>query len=214
MSKAKVIKEIEAIFRKERWRDRLGKVPNWMTLAKIQRFKVVKTMYIWLFVVPVVARILEKVNDVANVTIWGCQFELQIGLPFTWKLFYFSALCFTFASLIAHFRCYKLIKDHVNYSDFVQSGKGYDQLFEYIKEYHDSNKNDILKSQQETIRATVASQLSPEEYLKKTYWSILKSMDSHRACSRFFCSVFYLAGFGLMAYVFGENFYYVVKVLF
>ena len=71
------------------------KTPNWTALAKIQRFKVVKTMYVWLFIVPVAAKMLEKVNDAAGVTVWGYSFELQNGTPFFLEdvLYVLSVLC-------------------------------------------------------------------------------------------------------------------------
>ena len=193
----------------------ITRTPNWTALAKMQRFKIVKTMYIWLFIVPVAARMLEKVGDVARVTIWDYSFELQIGLPFSWKMFYLSSVCFVLANLISHFRCYKLIRDHVNYSDFIQAGKGMGQLEEYANEYNVSHE-----FRREFLPSVVRERLSmnefstKEEKIKFNYWNLVKCMDSHRENWRLCCFLLYLAGFVLLSVVFFQNFQYVAMVLF
>lgn len=54
-------------------------IPRWSQLKEIQQVKIVRTMYIWLFIVPILARALAKLEDVVNFEILGHTFALQTG---------------------------------------------------------------------------------------------------------------------------------------
>lgn len=65
---------------------------NWSTLKAIQNNKIVKSTYIWLFIVPLLAKILSKIDANLYLDIAGKVYEIDLALPFSWKLFFLSAL--------------------------------------------------------------------------------------------------------------------------
>lgn len=90
---------------------------NWSQLEKLNAVKFIQTMYIWVFLLPILVKLilvklLEHVGESARLTIFGYTFEALLSLPFSWIAFYFSALAFALANLIFQARCPSIIKDH------------------------------------------------------------------------------------------------------
>ena len=175
----------------------LNQLISWSALNKIQNIWAVKSMYVWLFVVPIIAKLLSKLEDVANLTIFQYSFELQLGLPFSWKIFYFSALCFAIANLIFVGRCHSIIKDHTNFNHFEGEGKTSQQLYRYGNEmgftYDDS---DLV-----------------ERTLKELFWDLYETSSLRRTFSRIICTIFYVAGFILIGWVILQNLKVVLKII-
>lgn len=84
----------------------------------------VRSAYFWIVFVPVVAHVLSTVNSSIDVSLGGKVFTLAIGLPFSWKLFYFGALAFAAARLIYSSVCPRIIRDFDTYSQYADVGKG------------------------------------------------------------------------------------------
>lgn len=104
---------------------------KWSQLVKIQRIRIVQLMYVWLFIVPILAKAFSKLEKAAHVIVFGCKFQVQLSLPFSWNIFYFSALSFAAANLVFILRSYTLIKDHSDFLDFAGKGKRESQLARY-----------------------------------------------------------------------------------
>lgn len=208
------------------------KVPPWSTLAKIQRFKVIQSMYIWLFIVPIIAKTLAKVEQTASLTIFDHTFNIQLSLPFSWKVFYFSAFCFTVANLIFMWKCYKLIKDHNNFSDFQEQGKGARHLYDYSLEAGEDVDEDLnrltnielgtgefepddgFRMPETEFEKKYKNEDRRQTYFKSQFWTLRSLSDTNRLFYRVMCSLLYLLGFILIGYVFIENFATVLKMFF
>nr|MBF4401390.1 hypothetical protein [Vibrio anguillarum] len=55
---------------------------NWSNLNKVHDVKLISSMYVWIFIVPVAAKVLSGTNELALVTIFDYTFELHLKLPF------------------------------------------------------------------------------------------------------------------------------------
>ena len=82
---------------------------EWDQLRKIKEIRVIRSMYIWLFIVPVSAKALSTINTEAKLIIFNHIFDVNLTLPFSWKIFYFSALSFAIANVI-----YPCLRTNVN----------------------------------------------------------------------------------------------------
>lgn len=84
----------------EKFLERAKKIEfNWSQLNQIKDVKIISSMYVWIFIVPILAKVLSLVSDIATVTVFNYTFEVNIGLPFSWRSFYFSALFFLWQQL-------------------------------------------------------------------------------------------------------------------
>jgi hypothetical protein len=104
-----------------RYQSRL--IPSWVTIRGLGKNKILNTSYIWIVLVPIVAKLLEKTPDVVKLKVFGTYAEIPLVLPFSWGIFYFSAVCFFFASIIFMLCCPSIIKRFADFSDFIASGE-------------------------------------------------------------------------------------------
>lgn len=98
---------------------------GWQELRQIQRSKFISSMYIWIFVVPVVAKLLFKIEEHLAFDFFGQKIELVLSLPFSWKIFFYCALSFSIANSI------------VSFSGFIGDGKNHEHLKDYAKDIAD-----------------------------------------------------------------------------
>ena len=96
---------------------------GWSSLRVLGTSRTVRSSYLWLMLVPIVAKCLSAVNEIATFTILSATISVPLSLPFSWKAFFFAALAFAVADLIWHIKCPGIIKKYSNYSDFVSQGR-------------------------------------------------------------------------------------------
>lgn len=184
---------------------------KWSKLKKVQDLKLIRSMYIWLLIVPLFAKIFQHVNDVARLTIFEYQFQISFSLPFTWELFYFSAVSLVIGNVIYYFRCPGIINDHSNFYDFKESGKSLSQLDGYATEIN--NKIDESSRSVATLKTQNRSE-ADKDLLQDEYWRVSDAADIFAKRSRFAVSAFYALGFILIAGVVIENSVWVLKLVF
>ena len=68
------------------------KVPTWSSLNSLGKSKTLKSSYIWIVVVPLVAKLFSKIESTIDFTLFGAKISVNLSLPFSWQMFYFSAL--------------------------------------------------------------------------------------------------------------------------
>ncbi|MFQ5788314.1 MAG: hypothetical protein ACE5H1_10095 [Thermodesulfobacteriota bacterium] len=151
---------------------------------------------------PIIAKALAKVEESANLTIFSHTFNIQLGLPFSWKVFFLSAMLFATANLIFVLRCYKLIKDHNSFSDFQEQGKSLRHIQQYATE---------VGHTLDTVRAFTPSQ---EDRLQYHFWEVYDDTDLCRKGGRIACSLLYLFGFFLISIVLYQNIWVVLRMTF
>ncbi len=176
---------------------------TWSLLKKIQKIRLVKGMYIWIFIVPLFAKTFEKVSDLVTVTIFGYTFDLQFELPFSWQLFYFSAVLFVLGNLVYYVFCPRLVNEHESFSDFSGSGKNMQQLSGYITE---------MNFDQTELMAIVGlpadqppSETEKEKGYQNMFWEVLKKADTINTRARVFVGAFYTLAILFIIIVFIQN---------
>ena len=181
----------------------------------------IQTMYIWLFIVPIIAKVLTKVEETANLTIFNHTFNIQLGLPFSWKIFFLSAMSFAAANLIFVLRCYKLVKDHDSFSDFLEQGKSAKHIHQYAEEVDYPQQSDLSYYWEDggEYEGPVEQKYSKEqrlkgEHLKSPFWEIYERTDLSRKGWRAACSLLYLFGFVLISIVLYQNIWVVLRMIF
>jgi hypothetical protein len=186
---------------------------KWTALNQFHEIKFISSMYIWVFLVPALAKFLSAVGDMASVTIFEYSFELQLTLPFSWKVFYFSALCFAIANLIYRIRCPKLIQEYPTYSSFKREGKPEWHLRDYANDIG-INYEEYLRNHAQQMEDAEHAVVVGEKWTQSIFWHFIWEADRRRKYAQFGSAIFYILGFILIGWVVIENCYWVSKAIF
>jgi hypothetical protein len=182
---------------------------SWTTLNSLGRSRILKSSYLWLLVVPVVAKLLENVGPNFEIQIFGKLALIELSLPFSWVVFFFSAVAISAADLIYNVFCPKLIKDHQSFSGFKDSGNGRTQLKKY---YEGIVADGVYGEIPRTTFAGYDGQIDHSEELQNEFWDLYYYAESCRVVSRFACGAFYIIGLTLILFIFIQNIRYVLGV--
>lgn len=179
----------------------------WDKLRAIQDEKIIRSSYIWLVVVPVTAKLFSKLENEIEITISNKLYVLDLALPFSWQIFFFSALFFVLGNILFTIFSPRIIKEYRDYGHFLQIGGDNADL--------DELKDRALK--QKELEPTPLNELvygdnlSPEERSKNHFWGIYKYFNKTSAKMRYGISLVYLCGLLLFIYVAITNTVWVFK---
>jgi hypothetical protein len=107
---------------------------TWSHLRWLGHNSAVKSSYIWLFVVPLAAKMLSPISGEHEFHIFGATLNIHFGLPFSWTIFYFMAIFFALGQIIYSLYCPKVLKDYVTYSDYNKTENGDILIFSWLEE--------------------------------------------------------------------------------
>lgn len=198
---------------------------RWRDLQKIGDTKFVKSMHMWIFVVPLLVKAFEYVEDEKLVfQIFNQQLPISTSLPFSWSMFYFSALFLALGNLIYLYKCPKIIKEHPNYQSYVTEGKKLNQLEAYCNDISFDFPGLVkeLKAKKERIQLNRRSSV---QHLMKSepdfdvedpvyyFWPIHEFGDVKFLSYRRICTVLFIVGFTLFGIVALQNLWAVISFL-
>lgn len=203
-------------------------IPSWSTLSRVGRSRALATSFFWLFFVPLAAFLLAKLPESVSLPFVDSEVRINVGLPFSWRMFYFAAVAFSAATLLYSARCPTIVRKYDRYSDFSDEGRGPLQVFEALLACG-VNHTDVtswslmlgdklsLRSHPgvkfvfsaDTFRSTLANCTIEDEAMPMAFWLVHQMADSIRLWSRLGCTVCYAIGFALISVVVGQNFLYV-----
>lgn len=182
---------------------------NWAQLDSIRQMKIISSMYIWIFLVPVAAKILSMTSDVATVKVFSYEFQVHLLLPFSWQVFYFSALFFAFATIMYQARCPRIIKEYPTYASFEAEGKPEWHLRDYAQDigldYYKYKEE--FEIEMENHEGGVSE---GKEFTQSLFWHIHWKADRARKTEFSICLSAYVIGFVLIGWVFIQNFTWVL----
>lgn len=143
-------------------------IPLWSSLRKLGNNRLLRSSYIWLLAVPFLANLLLKIGPEIKIPLWDSEIILNLSLPFSWQMFYFSAVAFAIASAIYSIGCPKIVSDYERYSEFKDEGKGQDQIkTEFIRVFPNKLHKDIITTVKKYI---IRYCLSAGKSLDSDWW--------------------------------------------
>ena len=175
---------------------------NWSALRKLQDQRVVKSMYLWLFVVPLLANALQHLPPAISVSLGASEFDFITTLPFSWTMFYVSALFFVSGHLVFFAYCPALIREHTGLTHFLKEGKSAKELWEYAEQAQLSWES--LRNNADVSTPPVNGE-TPEERFKRIFWETYKGADRYCPRARLASSLFYLLGILAIGWVIVTN---------
>ena len=179
---------------------------SWSLLSALGKSRLLKTAYLWLFIVPICAKLLNNIESVVNVQLFHATFSINLALPFSWVVFFFSAVAISAGDAIYSLRCPALIKEHSTFSGFQESGKGITQLKKYYKGIVDGDEYGEIPR---TTFAGPDGQIDNTSWLQDEFWDLRYYADKCRPLSRVICGGLYVVGLMLVLFLFMQNIWYV-----
>lgn len=180
---------------------------KWSNISNIHGTSIVKSVYAWLFIVPVLVKALSEVPPVVNFLIAGQTIPIRMELPFSFLCFYLSAFSFVLSNIIYQLKCPQLIKDHSSWRSFAEHGKS----IEHLENYVDGLK--ISLEEKESAWHTGLSN-SPGGQMQDQFWAFHNLGEQQTPWFRKVAVAFTYLAFALMAWVILQNLHVVVSYTF
>ena len=127
----------------------MKKYSRWSFLSNFGKNKIVKRTYVYLFFVPFIINTLNK---------FGFQ-EIIDSIPFSWQMFFLSAIMFTIGSIVYFLFAPKIILENDSFAEFKNTGK----IYEHIKEYMKEIELDFEYAQERWVEFAKKNNLNPQE---------------------------------------------------
>jgi len=176
---------------------------SWQRIRIIAELKFVRTSYSWVLVVPIFVKLFSLANEkIAQLTIFGHQFNVALELPFSWQIFFTSSLFFMFGYFVYLSKAPSIIKDHRNWSEFKNHGQLSRHLYTYADEFN-SWKGPLARVKDE-------EDSNSEVDMKKLYWGIVDESNYKHLKSRWACGLLFLFAFLLISILIVQNIYTVI----
>jgi hypothetical protein len=193
------------------------RVLNWEELSAIAQVSFIKGMTIWLVLVPILAKIFEKVGGEVSVIFLSHEFNLLLELPFSWYLFYLCSLFFVLANIIYYWHCPDILKEHKNYGDFNAARK----TTLHLSAYADHLNIDWAKMEEEIEMSQLAKEAfakyqdvkTEDLHINEMFNYVRMVALNHKPKARSMASMFYVIGIGLLVFVALQNFLAVSSII-
>jgi hypothetical protein len=193
---------------KENWE----KWISWGSIRAIHNSKFISSMYLWLFVVPVVKKMLSKINEPFEFSFGNIQkvYTFDLQSPFSWDMFFYSALFFVVGNTIFFIASPELIKYFRDYGEYLGSRRNIRHLGSFVpKELREKRKSfDEIKK----LAGIESKQFaSDSDEAADLFWKLYNDSNNLRKKARIACFCFYMLGFFLFILVVINNIAWVIS---
>ncbi len=187
---------------------------GWSKIEFLGKNKYLTSSYAWVGIVPICTILFKKIDQIAihNIT-------LNLKLPFSWHIFYFSALSFAVGKTLYSIFCPELLRKYNNFSDYLSDGKKDITLRYYLKEAIKPINSDKAQLKVNTFykdfcksEGYVEDSLDKidelkirEEKLGDAFWYVRKQFETIKIFFFWQCFFFYIIGSLLLLYVIYDN---------
>lgn len=93
-----------------------------MRILEWQSSFFIRSSYFWFVFIPIWVKALSKVDSTLSIPVPGKTITLHLSLPFTWWLFFFSAVAFAIGKIVYQVRCPMFIRRYPTYEAYVKGG--------------------------------------------------------------------------------------------
>lgn len=178
---------------------------NWDYLASIGNSKFIKSSYIWLFIVPVAAKGMSLIEDPLDFSHLVPGLVLDLELPFSWVVFYASAIFFALGNIFFQRSCPGIIARYPTLKSFLDDGRDFEYLLaESVTIEIDRPVENLRKSFKETTPEAKARLLANAFWMVRAHASIYDWIWIRIVFLHF------MMGMLLLGWIFGQNFLFVL----
>jgi hypothetical protein len=206
---------------------------NWSNISVLGNNKIVIKSYIYLIIVPVLAKLLSRLKNpfVAQIT-GGYNLTIPLELPFNWVLFYFAAIFFTIGTVVYALFGPQIFKENKSFGEFEIKRKTVFHLKSYLNELgitdnfiQTKTKINIDEIKQKHLTDFVPSKKSNPKIDKEVilyydywrtqtvknypiqnlFWDIYQYSKYHNYTALLFSFISYVIGLALIAIIFIQS---------
>ncbi|ELL1566635.1 hypothetical protein ACPFMM_003532 [Vibrio cholerae] len=196
---------------------------SWKILKELSTGRLISSTSVWIFLVPAIAKLTVLGDNIVD-----GRYLIDVLYPKSLVLLYLSAVSFFLASLIYMVRCPGYIKQFDNYLDFehqrmsiVNINTSLTSTSEHATKKLMQELNDsVEKATKEEIDSSCVLTITSgkkrcsfsfnRDNLPLVFWAIYNCHLGSRKISQFFCWLFYIVGFLIMAFILIANFIVVI----
>lgn len=187
-------------------------IPLWSFFRSLRTNRLVSSTYIWLIIVPLAVKATSGLNESLSFEIAGTMHSISLTLPFSWQIFFLSALMFVIGNILFILFSPEFIKLYSDFGHFTQLGGRIDQLQVHKDEAMKNSENQTKRLQK--IAGIQATEKPEPERSKDLFWALHENYDDKFIVKRFLVSLSYLLGFLLFSWVVLTNVYWALKEIF
>lgn len=173
------------------WNDLIENIDNfieWDKLKKVRNGKFISSMYIWLFLVPMLKKFLLKIGVHES--------------PFSWDAFFYSAFFFVIGNIIFSMCSPKFIQLYNDYSEYETSRRNLDYLKKILEsdfksEYGNTKKSNIVNNTEKKEENSI-------------FYDDYNQVKKFKIKTRRFCAFAYAMGFSFFTWVIIQNFIWMI----
>lgn len=186
--------------------------PKWAFLRRLRTNRLVSSTYIWLIIVPAAAKATSGLEGSLEFITNGILHSINLNLPFSWQIFFLSALSFVVANILFLMAAPRFIQLYGDYGEFIKTG-GLPRHLEAHKAEAQKTLDTTLKRMQE-LAGIEPSESNPEEYAKELFWTLHETYNDLCLTGRAIAALFYLVGFILFIWVASQNVAWALSAIF
>lgn len=195
---------------------------TWDTLKGFGSAQALKSSYVFLFVVPVVARALSRIPPHVTVPLWGKTFEIPTALPFSWVLLFACACLASIGNIMYVVACPRLVREFADFPSFTGAARSGVYLLGSVRELALVSPKASLLQQLESVRDLYndipidlhnlertlqgVNQVSAEEF-----YFVRDAANLARPLPRLVASLAYVGAFVCLSVIAIQNVTYVVE---
>jgi|SRR5690554_376933 len=200
--------------------------PGWETLSGLGNSKLIRSLSIWFFVIPVMAKFTETVPEVIDLGIFQPTLKVQWSLPFSLQVLYLATLFFTAANILYLVFAPKIIKDYKSFSDFQEKEGSFEaikQMFEPLLNRSDKDyQTMLLKNFFSHVKTDQNFSMNEKQYRRKfdacnvisthhseAFSNIKGAYNVERPLVQISILILYVLGFLCLGWLVVENIKYV-----
>lgn len=177
---------------------------DWYKISIISKTKFVSNIMIFIIIIPIISKIFEKFGNEVSFSINNTIHIINVNLPFSLGLFYFSALFFLIGNIIYKVFVPEIINENKSFNDFLNAGKG---KF-HLSKYHENDSNSDLD-----CTNLYTDEFLERDVLKDFFWYFWSRSLNKNFIIRLFISVFYFLGIIIITFLLIQNISYVIKTM-
>lgn len=184
----------------------------WSFLRSLRTNRLVSSTYIWLIIVPVASKLTSGVGESLSFELGGVDHHVTLSLPFSWKIFFLSALAFSIGNALFSAFSPRFIRLYSDFGHFTRIGGTARQLEQYKDD--EMRNSEYFKKRMQNLAGISGGVQNDSDKMKDLFWALHENNDSSLPIKRRFISVIYLIGFVLFLWVALSNIIWAVNEIF
>jgi len=195
---------------------------TWDTIKGFGRARVLKTSYIFLFIVPVLARVLINIPASITISFWDKPLVIPLALPFSWVVLFVSACLASLGNVIYAAMCPQLVKQFTDFPAFKEAERDGTYLRSTVHSLALLHREASMREQVIAIKqlynpvpikldGLVKSLDGEKDLLAQEFYFIRDSVNLGRPALRLLASFAYFGAFTCLGIIVLQNVTYVVE---